>query len=128
MGDSYWQKIRSLAEKKNVQLVNKICDNCSQLIFDHKPGVCTRSASAEKVGEYTAEQIAEIVNGLSEAVLRIEIPITRLFTVTEDDIAIFSCIIIDRTYNLPTLLFYIVLIPCMCYLSISTAIQGMFRN
>ena len=36
----------------------------------------------------------------TRTVLGIEIPITRLFMVIEDDIAIFRCIIIDRTYNL----------------------------
>ena len=36
-------------------------------------------------------------DGCSRAVLFIRFPITRIFTVTENDIAIFSCIIIDRT-------------------------------
>ena len=77
MGDNYWQKIRSLAEKKDVQLVNRICETCSQLLFNHKPGVCTRSVSAETVGEYTAEQIAEIVSGLSEDVVNTIIENTK---------------------------------------------------
>ena len=75
MGDNYWQKIRSLAEKKDFQLVNKICETCSQLLFNHKPGVCTRSVSAET--EYTAEQISEIVSGLSEDVVNTIIENTK---------------------------------------------------
>ena len=45
------------------------------------------------------KMIDHFVNFLSllNPVLFIRFPITRIFTVTENDIAIFSCIIIDRT-------------------------------
>ena len=65
-----------LAETKDVQAVNDICQACSQLIFDHNPGMRTRSVS-EKTPRYNEEQIAEIVNGISKDVVNLIIENTK---------------------------------------------------
>ena len=64
MGDNYSKKIELLAKSKDVKSVSKVCESCSQLEFDHRPGACTRSANSDKE-KYTPEQIAEIVAGVS---------------------------------------------------------------
>ena len=76
MGDNYMKKVKLLAETKDVQAVNDICQACSQLIFDHNPGMCTRSVS-EKTPKYNEEQIAEIVNGISKDVVNLIIENTK---------------------------------------------------
>ena len=68
MGDNYSKKIELLAKSKDVKSVSKVCESCSQLEFDHRPGACTRSANSDKE-KYTPEQIAEIVAGVSQDVL-----------------------------------------------------------
>ena len=59
MGDNYNKKVKLLAETKDVQSVNDICQACSQLMFDHNPGICTRSV-ANNSPKYTADQVTEI--------------------------------------------------------------------
>ena len=68
MGDNYNEKVKLLAETKNVQSVNDICQACSQLMFGHNPGICTRSV-ADNSPNYTADQVTEIVNGISKDVV-----------------------------------------------------------
>ena len=68
MGENYNKKVKLLAETKDVQSVNDICQACSQLLFDHNPGICTRSV-AEKSTKYTADEVAEIVHGISKDVV-----------------------------------------------------------
>ena len=68
MGENYNKKVKLLADTKDVQSVNDICQACSQLLFDHNPGICTRSV-AEKSIKYTADEVAEIVHGISKDVV-----------------------------------------------------------
>ena len=70
------KKVKLLAENKDVQAVNNICGSCSQLEFDHHPGVCTRSA-ADKSVQYSEDQIAEIVKGVSQDVVNTIIENTK---------------------------------------------------
>ena len=69
MGENYQKKVESLAKTKDVQSIHKICESCCQLEFDHRPGVCTRSFTADKLEKYSAEQISEIVSGISQDVV-----------------------------------------------------------
>ena len=63
--DLYNQKIRDFAINKDVGGAIKICNTCSGLEFDHKPGPCTRSI---KTTNYESDEIDSIIlaiNGIS---------------------------------------------------------------
>ena len=76
MGENYDKKVKLLAETKNVQSINDICQACTQLLFDHDPGICTRSA-ADKSTKYTDEQITEITKGISNDVIELIVANTK---------------------------------------------------
>ena len=69
MGENYRKKVELLAKAKDMQSVHKICETCTQLEFDHRPGMCTRSVTADKVEKYSAGEISEIVSGISKDVV-----------------------------------------------------------
>ena len=77
MGDNYQKKVELLAKTKDVQSVHKICGTCSQLEFEHRPGVCTRSVNTENIDKYNAEEIAEIVSYVSQDVVNAIIDNTK---------------------------------------------------
>ena len=92
MGENYNKKVKLLAETKDVQSVNDICQACSQLLFDHNPGICTRSV-AVKSTKYTADEVAEIVHGISKDVVDLIVVNTKhemQTSVTTESFGIFT--------------------------------------
>ena len=44
IGDEFYnQRVTEFATNKDIEGAIKICDNCEQLQFCHRPGVCKRS-------------------------------------------------------------------------------------
>ena len=61
--DFYKQKVKEYAKDKNVEAAMKLCDNCGELEFCHKPGPCKRSDKGEnKLSEAQLSEIRQAIN------------------------------------------------------------------
>ena len=73
--DIYNQKIKDFAINKDVRGAIKICDTCSELEFDHKPGPCTRSTEIKK---YQSEELNAIISAINNDIVTEIVNLTKL--------------------------------------------------
>ena len=64
------EKVKVIADSKNISAVTKLCGTCNQLEFDHKPGPCTMLSksspkSVKNISDITEKVMEDVVNAIS---------------------------------------------------------------
>ena len=66
--DFYKERMSEYARVKNIGNALKVCDNCEDLEFCHRPGVCKRSDKVDR--KLTEEQLDEIKQCINHDIIK----------------------------------------------------------